>query len=38
MVYFRELVIGRAQIDEAGLISNTLGSSLTSINVPARSK
>jgi hypothetical protein len=38
MVYFRELIIGRIQINDAGLISNILGKPLTNIQVAARSK
>jgi hypothetical protein len=29
MVYFRELIIGKAQISDAGLISNSVDKSLT---------
>ncbi len=38
MVYFRELIIGQSQINQAGLITNELGKPLQEIHVPARSK
>lgn len=38
MVYFRELVIGHAQIDQAGLITSQLGSKMETVQVAARTK
>lgn len=38
IIYFRELIIGRTQIDEAGLIVHTLGIPLQRLTVPARSR
>ncbi len=38
MVYFRELIIGHSQIDQAGLISNHLGRPFTIFTITARTK
>lgn len=38
MLYFRELIIGRSQIDQAGLIANSLDKPLETISIAARSR